>query len=134
MTASGEDRTPAQVPNLDDLIAEMERWDPVPRDKPEEPAEVEQQEEANYDKALRFAELQAFDSHHKNKGDWSKFMMEILAVLVAFQMLLLAMVGFGWWDFTKYDWLLPALLVQNLAQVVGLVFVIVKSLFGNFKK
>jgi len=51
-----------------------------------------------------------------------------------FQMFLLMMVGWGWWDFTKYDWLLPMLLVQNFAQIVGLALVVVRSLFDSFKE
>jgi len=51
--------------------------------------------------------------------------------MLAFQSYLLVMVGRGVWDFSAYEWLLPALLVQNLAQVVGLSVWAVKYLFSD---
>jgi hypothetical protein len=48
-----------------------------------------------------------------------------------FQCLLLFQVGRGEWDFTKYEWLLPILLVQNLGQIISLAFVVIKSLFKD---
>jgi hypothetical protein len=44
------------------------------------------------------------------------------------------MVGVDVWSFTKYEWLLPALLVQNLAQIVGLAVFVVKALFKDLDK
>ena len=46
-------------------------------------------------------------------------------------MILLVLVGSGVLDFKGYDWLLPALLVQNLAQIVGLASYAVKHLFSD---
>ena len=43
-----------------------------------------------------------------------------MAFMVLFQSFLLWVVGSGVWNFDKYTWLLPALLVQNLTQIVGL--------------
>ncbi len=57
--------------------------------------------------------------------------MVIMSIIVIFQCALLWCVGIGRWDFKDYKWLLPALLVQNLAQIVGLALVIVKSLFKD---
>ncbi len=51
--------------------------------------------------------------------------------MILFQWLLLGLVGVGIWDFTKYEWLLPVLLVQNLGQIIGLALVVVKSLFKD---
>ena len=106
----------------------------VSTDRPEEPAPSEGQEEDEVSRQLKFARLNAFTNHHSGKRHWSIFMMGVLASLILFQMLLLGMVGAKYWDFTKYDWLLPLLLVQNLAQIIGLAHVIVKALFDSFKE
>ena len=57
--------------------------------------------------------------------------MSIMGLMVVFQSALLTFVGLGWWDFTHYKWLVPILLVQNLAQIIGLAVFVVKSLFKD---
>jgi hypothetical protein len=59
--------------------------------------------------------------------------MWVMAGMVVFQSVLLGLVGAGIWDFSAYDWLLPALLVQNLAQVIGLAVFVVKALFREIR-
>ena len=59
--------------------------------------------------------------------------MFLMAVMIGFQSYLLVMVGQGKWDFTEYSWLLPALLAQNLAQVIGLAVFVVRALFSDPK-
>ena len=59
--------------------------------------------------------------------------MGLMGVMILFQSYLMFKVGVGDWDFSKYEWLLPALLVQNLAQVVGLAVFVVKALFKDLK-
>jgi hypothetical protein len=73
--------------------------------------------------------LRGLEDHYAQKGIWSYFLMFILGVMTVFQCVLLGMVGSGHWDFTQYDWLLPLLLVQNLAQIVGLSTFAVQALF-----
>lgn len=51
--------------------------------------------------------------------------------MIGYQMILLVLVGHGALDFKDYDWLLPALLVQNLAQIVGLAIYAVRHLFSD---
>jgi hypothetical protein len=53
----------------------------------------------------------------------------MMAFMILFQSLLIWRVGVNAWLFEKYTWLLPALLVQNLAQVIGLALIVVRSLF-----
>ncbi len=72
--------------------------------------------------------------HYSQKKSWSKFLMFLMFFMVAFQSGLLGMVGHGLWDFSKYKWLLPILLAQNLAQIVGLAVFVVKSLFRDLEK
>jgi len=76
-----------------------------------------------------YAHLRGLIDHYKHKGRWSYFLMGLLILMIVFQSVLLGLVGVGVWDFTKYDWLLPALLVQNLGQIIALAYVVVKSLF-----
>lgn len=115
------------------ILKEIARYGEVPTDRPEPIEEVEQ-ERGWVDRELAYAKLAAFQNHHDSKKRWSNFMIRAMSALILFQMLLLGFVGFGWWDFTAYNWLLPILLVQNFAQIVGLAIVIVKALFGNFKE
>lgn len=108
--------------------------DPVPTDRPEPPEPTEGSLSDQVARERDFEWLKAFKAHHGNKKCWSWFMMAILTTLVVFQIFLLIMVGNGSWDFTKYEWLLPILLVQNFAQIIGLAHVVVKSLFDGFKE
>lgn len=78
-----------------------------------------------------FEHLIGIRDHYRQKNRWSRFLMGAIAGMLIFQCILLALVGSGIWDFTAYDWLLPALLVQNLAQVVGLAVWAVKYLFSD---
>lgn len=79
----------------------------------------------------KYARLKGLQDHYKHKGRWSGFLMLLMAGMIGFQSWLLVEVGRGNWDFTAYDWLLPALLAQNLAQVVGLAVFVVRSLFSD---
>jgi hypothetical protein len=78
-----------------------------------------------------FTHLQGLESHYQHKGYWSIFLMSCIGVMIVFQSVLLTLVGFHVMDFSQYEWLLPALLVQNLAQVVGLATFAVKALFDK---
>jgi hypothetical protein len=79
----------------------------------------------------KYEHLQGLKDHYKQKGHWSTFLIILMGAMVVFQCVLLGMVGAGQWDFSEYEWLLPALLAQNLAQIVGLAIFVVKSLFKN---
>ena len=78
-----------------------------------------------------YAHLAGLVDHYRHKGRWSWFLMVLLLLMIVFQCVLLRKVGLGHWDFTKYEWLLPILLVQNLGQIISLAFVVVKSLFRD---
>ncbi len=88
---------------------------------------------AALDRQLRYSKLKAFNDHHYNKGLWSKFIMWVMGGMIFFQSLLLMKVGTRQWDFSDYDYLLPILLVQNLAQIITLAAIIVKALFDRHK-
>lgn len=76
-----------------------------------------------------YAHLKGLVEHYFHKKSWSWFLMGVMAVMIIFQTGLLLGVGLGKLDFTEYKWLLPALMVQNLGQVIALAVVVVKSLF-----
>lgn len=78
-----------------------------------------------------YAHLKGLRDHYHHKGKWSWFLMGLMGWMVAFQCVLLWMVGAKIWDFTPYKWLLPALLAQNFAQIVGLALWVVKALFRD---
>ena len=78
-----------------------------------------------------YTHLAGLKAHYTHKALWSYFLILLMAFMVGFQSFLLYKVGGGAWDFSKYAWLLPALLVQNLAQIVGLAVFVVKALFKD---
>lgn len=83
---------------------------------------------------LEYIELKGLEGHYKHKYYWSWFLMALMFCLVAFQSFLLGQVGAKIWDYSQYEWLLPLLLVQNFAQIVGLAVFVVRSLFSDMKK
>lgn len=83
------------------------------------------------DAQVEYAHLKGIKDHYKHKGRWSNFLILAIAAMLVFQSVLLVKVGIGEWDFSNYKWLLPALLVQNLTQVVGLSVWAVRYLFSD---
>ena len=82
---------------------------------------------------IKLAHLDGIRDHYKQKKCWSFFLMFIISVLVGFQTVLLILVGEGRWNFEVYEWLLPALLVQNFASIVMLARYAVQSLFRDIR-
>lgn len=121
------------LPSLEELLAEVDDADPA-----EEEARWEDELQYTENFEVRAAEnqrawahLKGLQDHYRHKGTWSIFLMIVLGGMISFQWLLLWMVGGGLWDFSAYQWLLPILLVQNLGQIIGLAFIVVKSLFKD---
>ena len=79
----------------------------------------------------KYEHYKGIQQHYQHKGRWSRFLLRAIGFLIGYQMILLVLVGYGALDFKEYDWLLPALLVQNLAQIVGLAVYAVKHLFSD---
>lgn len=80
---------------------------------------------------LKYTHLAGLQDHYRHKSKWSWFLMVLMLWMIAFQSLVIWKVGANKWDFSQYDWLPPALLAQNLAQIVGLAVFVVKSLFTS---
>jgi hypothetical protein len=64
---------------------------------------------------------------------WSWTLIAVILGMVVFQSVLIWQVGRGKLDYTGYDWLLPTLMIQYLAQIVGLAVFAVRSFFGEPK-
>ena len=78
-----------------------------------------------------YAHLAGLQRHYRHKSQWSYFLMAMMFGMLAFQSFLLWKVGTGAWAFAEYEWLLPGLLIQNLAQIAGLCVIVVKALFKD---
>lgn len=78
-----------------------------------------------------YAHLKGIQDHYWHKGKWSWFLMGTVGLMLVFQSVLLVFVGLEKLNFENYEWLLPALLVQNLGQVIGLAVFAVKYLFSD---
>jgi hypothetical protein len=119
----------APLPTPDEIKSDL-----VVADEPSRQLEFERKfEQISIQAELEWAHLRGLRDHYKHKARWSWFLMGLMAAMIAFQSFLLGMVGAGVWTFAAYAWLLPALLVQNLAQIVGLAIFVVKALFKDMK-
>lgn len=125
------------LPKVTDILPDVGDIESAPHDIVEQERDEDDFRGGFQNRAVRsemeWAHLQAVRDHYEHKKKWSWFLIATIGGMVAFQWLLLFCVGLGWWDFTKYEWLLPILLVQNLGQIIGLAFVVVKSLFKDIK-
>ncbi|WP_299654457.1 hypothetical protein [uncultured Jannaschia sp.] len=86
---------------------------------------------ASVSSQVSYEHLKGIRDHYSHKKKWSWLLMGAIAGMIVFQAVLLWKVGKGQLDFAKYEWLLPALLVQNLGQVVGLAVYAVRYLFSD---
>ena len=77
---------------------------------------------------FRAIHLQGARDHYHHKAKWSWFLMMAIGDMVLLQFALLFPVDLGWLDFTLYDWLLHALLVQTFCQFTGLAVYAVRYL------
>jgi hypothetical protein len=96
-----------------------------------DPALLQQRLQPDVDQARAWENLRGLARHYRHKSVWSYFLMAMMLGMIGFQSVLLGMVGAGEWDFAAYEWLLPALLVQNLAQIAGLCVIVVQALFKD---
>lgn len=130
--SEGSSTKPVRLPSLAEVKGDVGRI-------PSDPRRVERHFNRRFGAVsvrseAAYEHLTGLRDHYGHKRKWSYFLMWTMAGLLGFQSLLLAMVGFGWWKFTDYDWLLPALMVQNLAAIIGLAFVVVKALFKDIER
>lgn len=118
------------LPRSDDVLKGVIGDSPSKISRPEKEY-MRRFQNISVDGQVQYAHLRGIQDHYRHKGRWSNFLIAAIAAMLVFQSVLLIKVGLGMWDFSKYEWLLPALLVQNLAQVVGLSVWAVKYLFSD---
>ena len=120
----------SQDVTAEEMLRSMEAWGAEDANASEE-AYRRQFSQGAIQQEYAYAHLQGIQDHYKHKGLWSGFLMLIIAIMIIFQLFLIWKVGTKVWDFTDYEWLVQLLLVQNLAQVVGLAIYAVKYLFSD---
>lgn len=74
--------------------------------------------------------LQGLKEYYEMRRTWGSFLMKCLAVILGFNIGLIILVGFGWLKYSD-EWFLRVVLTTNLADVIGLVYLVVKFLFSN---
>jgi hypothetical protein len=74
---------------------------------------------------------------HSNLTDlrqsWGKVILGVLLVTIAGDMFLIGMVGSNIWTFEGNTYFLNVVVTEHLVQILGLVLVVLKSLFPNNK-
>ncbi|MGX7346868.1 hypothetical protein ACWM9A_13420 [Acetobacter pasteurianus] len=120
------------LPSVEELRREVEAESPSKEKRKEEEFEHKFSSDSVKQEA-DYARIKGIEQHYLHKGYWSIFIMLIMFIMIVFQCVLLGMVGGNTWRFSQYKWLLPTLMVQNLAELVGLAFIVVRSLFRDIK-
>ena len=92
------------------------------------------EKESSYDdkmhkQSINAEHLKGLQAHFQHRNLWSNWLLRIIVFMVAFQSVLLILVGIEFLDFKEYDWLLPTVMTQYLLQIVGLATYAVKELF-----
>jgi hypothetical protein len=123
-----EGGSPSTLPTADAVLDALAAA-PESLSGPGQPAQ-----QAQIDSARQYEHLLGLQRHYRHKSQWSYFLMAMMFGMLAFQSVLLGLVGSAEWDFKDYEWLLPALLVQNLAQIAGLCVIVVKALFSDVER
>lgn len=78
-----------------------------------------------------WVKLNGLSDHFWHKKLWSWVLLGVIVWMVFFQSALLIGIGLGRFDFTSYSWLLPTVMIQYLAQIVGLAVFVVRHLFSR---
>lgn len=74
--------------------------------------------------------LDGLQKYFEMRSTWGDFLKTCLMVILGFNIFLVIAVGLGW---LKYDdeWFLRIVLTTNLADIIGLVYLVVKFLFSK---
>lgn len=74
--------------------------------------------------------LDGLQKYFEMRSTWGDFLKSCLKVILGFNIVLVIAVGLG---LLKYDdeWFLRIVLTTNLADIIGLVYLVVKFLFSN---
>jgi hypothetical protein len=74
--------------------------------------------------------LQGLQEYYGMRKNWGRFLMFCLAVILIFNIGLVIAVGKGGLTY-KDEWFLRIVLTTNLADIIGLVYLVVNFLFSN---
>jgi len=74
--------------------------------------------------------LDGLQTYFEMRRIWGDFLKNCLIVILAFNIGLIIFVGIGWLKYTD-EWFLRIVLTTNLADIIGLVYLVVKFLFSN---
>lgn len=75
-------------------------------------------------------ELAGLEDYYKMRKGWSEVLRFCLIIILCFNILLVGFVGLNMMSF-KDEWFLRLVLTANLAEIIGLVYVVVHFLFSN---
>ncbi|MDF1497588.1 MAG: hypothetical protein P1P90_06080 [Patescibacteria group bacterium] len=67
----------------------------------------------------------------KLHNSWSLYLAIFIFTMIAFQILLTALIGFGALNFLNYQYFLYIVIGESFAQIVAVGFIVVKFLFPN---
>jgi len=87
----------------------------------------------------REANLGSFGRNYKLRNSWSLYLVIFISIMIAFQVLVTALIGFGVLNFLNYQYFLYVVIGENFAQIIAMGFIVVKFLFhgspdtDNFK-
>ena len=65
---------------------------------------------------------------------WSDCLVKVIWVIVIFDILMVAFIGWGWFDFTDKKDLVYLFVVESMLKIVGLAFIVVNFLFDRNNK
>ncbi|PIR63943.1 MAG: hypothetical protein COU64_01815 [Candidatus Pacebacteria bacterium CG10_big_fil_rev_8_21_14_0_10_40_26] len=74
--------------------------------------------------------LDGLQKYFEMRSTWGDFLKICLAIILAFNIVLIVVVGIGWLKYND-EWFLRIVLTTNLADIIGLVYLVVKFLFSN---
>ncbi len=127
--SEGKDKV---LPNSGDVLSAISSASPTNSENSQDERQfVRKFDDRAIRAGVQYEHLLGVKQHYTQKGKWSIFLMSAVGGMLLFQSILLVCVGLGWMSFENYEWLLPALLVQNLGQVIGLAVFAVKYLFSD---
>lgn len=122
--------TSKPLPSASDLLHLLRRVEEY-RSQEHDPYEERWENSIRAEEA--YQHLIGLQEHYRQKTNWSYFLLSIIAFMILFQSGVIVAVGLELLSLDKYEWLLPALLVQNLAQVIGLAVFVVRSLYKDIR-
>lgn len=77
----------------------------------------------------REAHVSGFERYYKLRDRWSLYLVIFISIMIAFQVLLTALIGFKVLNFLDYQYFLYVVIGENFAQIIAMGFIVVKFLF-----